>query len=46
MSDLLRPVARLLEAEVRDWDAAQDWASRRSDPGSFWLCDDLLRRNI
>lgn len=30
----------------RRWDAAQDWASRRSDPNSFWLRDDALRRNV
>jgi len=28
------------------WKAAQDWAVRRSDPNSFWLRDDALRRNV
>ncbi|ADG68897.1 PglZ domain protein [Planctopirus limnophila DSM 3776] len=38
--------ASLQALQDRRWDAAQDWASRRSDPNSFWLVDDALRRNV
>lgn len=38
--------ASLQALQDRRWDAAQEWASRRSNPGAFWLRDDALRRNV
>jgi hypothetical protein len=38
--------ASMQALQDRRWDAAQDWATRRSDPDSFWLRDDPLRRNV
>ena len=38
--------ASLQALQDHRWEAAREWSSRRSDPGSFWLRDDPLRRNV
>ncbi|MFV1967692.1 MAG: BREX-6 system phosphatase PglZ, partial [Pirellulaceae bacterium] len=38
--------AALQALKAADWPVAQNWAERRSDPETFWLRDDALRRNV
>ncbi len=38
--------AALQSLKEADWEAARDWAELRSDPKTYWLREDALRRNV